>query len=501
MGKNFLKKAKGGGSLEENSKKEKLSGTLFRPTCIVESLAKDELRLRMYPQGRAPPELVRQIQETKQAIEQLSIEESRPLVIVSEPVASPRSTDKASDNWSPSLRRFVERCFSSCNSEAEKSQMQAKLTDAIQRALHSGHLHGKHWDTEPIPRISVSATNEVGATKPQAVNAKLAPDRIPLNSTVPRIPAFGDQAKKKEREEKFQREYANHLAKKGGASATPVSDFSEESCDLSAVTVVGTCQDLEKSYLRLTAPPEPHTVRPLSVLKKTLLFLKDRWRSGCDYAYICDQFKSLRQDLTVQHIKSGFTIAAYEIHARIALEKGDLGEYNQCQTQLKSLYFEIGDCPEGHPNEFIAYRILYLLHTRDRASLGLLLKGLTPSQMEDSAISHSLALRKSLITANYRQFFRLCQSAPNMGFCLIENFLDRERIACAHSLCLSFRPSLPVDFLRELLAFDSDSDVVNFFVENGAAISNNSTLLTKESVLVLNEARSRFRKIDIRGQM
>ena len=67
------------------------------------------------------------------------------------------------------------------------------------------------------------------------------------------------------------------------------------------------------------------------------------------------------------------------MHARIALEavsllryaeshklttQKDLGEYNQCQTMLRQLY-ELGI--PGHPEEFMSYRIMYLLHTRNRS--------------------------------------------------------------------------------------------------------------------------------------
>lgn len=128
-------------------------------------------------------------------------------------------------------------------------------------------------------------------------------------------------------------------------------------------TVVGLSTRLEKSYLRLTSAPDPKTVRPLPILQQTLELLKKKWRTEAHYAYVCDQFKSMRQDLTVQRIKNDFTVNVYEIHARIALEKGDLGEYNQCQSQLRTLYaYGLPGCQ----SEFLAYRILYLLHTRNR---------------------------------------------------------------------------------------------------------------------------------------
>jgi hypothetical protein len=45
--------------------------------------------------------------------------------------------------------------------------------------------------------------------------------------------------------------------------------------------------------------PSPADIRPLHILKETLQLLKRKWKDNHNYAYALDQFKSMRQDLTV----------------------------------------------------------------------------------------------------------------------------------------------------------------------------------------------------------
>ena len=224
--------------------------------------------------------------------------------------------------------------------------------------------------------------------------------------------------------EKRRQRFGNQL-RSPPRDETPVPDVNDG-------PIVGTCEVITKHYFRLTAPPKPENVRPQRILEQTLDFLKKEWRKNGDYGFICDQFKSLRQDLTVQHIKNEFTVKAYEIHARIALEKGDLGEYNQCQTQLRALYSQnLG----GHPAEFLAYRVLYYLYTCNRTDMNNVLAELTSTDKEQPAIKHALAVRSALALGNYHKFFRLYEDTPNMGTYLVDHFIGRERLAALANFC------------------------------------------------------------------
>nr|XP_018261936.1 nuclear protein [Kwoniella dejecticola CBS 10117]OBR84094.1 nuclear protein [Kwoniella dejecticola CBS 10117] len=251
-----------------------------------------------------------------------------------------------------------------------------------------------------------------------------------------------------------------------GYSGDEVMEVDPNVIDWDKHTIRGTSTKLEKSYLRLTSEPNPADVRPLHILQQTLQLLKRKWKDNHNYAYALDQFKSMRQDLTVQRIKNDFTVEVYEIHARIALEAKDLGEYNQCQTMLRQLY-ELGI--KGHPQEFLSYRIMYLLHTRNRSDMATLLAQLTSTEKSDPGVKHALDVHAALATSNYVRFFRLFTTAPNMSGYIMDHFVERERIAALAIMSKGFM-TLTLTYITTTLAFDSEEESDAFLQDHNAAV-------------------------------
>uniref|UniRef100_A0A8R7TJZ5 PCI domain-containing protein n=1 Tax=Triticum urartu TaxID=4572 RepID=A0A8R7TJZ5_TRIUA len=221
-----------------------------------------------------------------------------------------------------------------------------------------------------------------------------------------------------------------------------------EDIDWDALTIKGTCQEIEKRYLRLTSAPDPATVRPEDVLEKALHMVET---SEKNYLYKCDQLKSIRQDLTVQRIQNELTVKVYETHARLALQAGDLSEYNQCQSQLTRLY---GEGIAGCHLEFSAYNLLcVMLHSNNKRDLLSSMASLSKEARLDETVKHALAVHSAVSSGNYVMFFKLYKKAPGLNSCLMDLYVERMRFEAIKCMSKSYRPTVPVRYVTRVLGF------------------------------------------------
>ncbi|MFH4976576.1 hypothetical protein AB6A40_003285 [Gnathostoma spinigerum] len=218
--------------------------------------------------------------------------------------------------------------------------------------------------------------------------------------------------------------------------------------------VIGTCSEVEKSYFRLTSAPDPSTVRPLKVLERALKLVQSKYSVSKDYCYANDQLRSIRQDLMIQCIRTAFTVRVYETHARIALEKCDREEFNQCQSQLKLLYKEVIDCPNQY--EFMAYRLLYYIAVANTIDQTTLLSELTAAARENECIKFALSVREAWALGNYVRLFRLYRRAPRMASYVMDLFIERERKCAVCAFIKAYRPSISVSVLAELIGLSEE---------------------------------------------
>eukprot|EP01083_Nonionella_stella_P271232 919036_1 len=442
------------------------------------------------------------------------------------------SVSKAPSNsmdgsWPQALVNYVERCFKECKKGALKTRTQVALRAKIQSITAVAGMSGLHeidWDTEPLLGASAAPSPSKKRTFGNAMNGSFAvptfkkKKRKKTKKKKKKVQPKRKQQKEEEDEDMswtMTSDYANRRKNRlsrfstfhdnmsdsddddeiaerltscrkprksralfgvGGRNSPstrltrPFSQVPDDCFNFESLKIVGTAQNLEKAYLRLTSAPNPKSVRPQPVLYRALESLLSKWRTQRDYGKALEQFKSIRQDLQVQHIKNAFTLKVYETNARICLEMGDLSEFNQCQTQLRELYDDNLDFRTNF-DEFSCYRLLYYVVTRNMQSFLKMTWDLDRSAFAPGTqLSLANDIRTAMRTKDYRKFFRLFRSlASDHARHILRHSISDVRFFALERICGSYQ-TYPLSDLKDILNFSSHTECKDYVLKSGIVL-------------------------------
>ncbi|CEP03516.1 hypothetical protein PBRA_009401 [Plasmodiophora brassicae] len=424
----------------------------------------------------------------------------KPVVQLPQPPPPPPKAPQG-DTYPPSLLCYVERSFARCSNPTEKETMQKLLKLKIQQANLAGVLWTQDWDSMAVPSIepepssakrkaeSKLSKKQLKKLRKQQAAVAAAANSANTASLVQSHPTNALNLNEFQRRsltsdpavQARSARFGGIKAQASSSSSRPLTLFvgkgfdagdDDIELDWEALRICGTCTQLEKKYLRLTSAPDPSTVRPRPILKKALAHILAKWESERHYLFFWEQMKSLRQDLTIQHIQDEFTVEVYETNARICLEVDDLSEYNQCQTQLGELYANPTlQVAVKHHDEFLGYRLCYLMLTNDPMSIGLLLMSTTVAE-------------RTLRSNDYCRFFRLSSIAPYLSGNIIRHLYPSVRFQALQRVVATYRPTVPVAAIADFLGLSDDHDACRTFLERSGASLQGDSVNTKMSNIV-----------------
>eukprot|EP00371_Babesia_bovis_P000463 XP_001609110.1 SAC3/GANP family domain containing protein [Babesia bovis T2Bo] len=346
-----------------------------------------------------------------------------------EPVSHPKRTVDASAPTMDDINKWIQKLYAQHSMGACSRAFRTKISEFVESIVQkyrngtlkfkdmvipnaddimSGHINTKQ--NSDTSETELKQTNDKHRTHDssmkttkQKINSQwkrgdneLYGVDCPRIQRVRPVETNSGDGKKQQRSERF----------KSFANTQSVYNFSPKK----GVAIVGVCEALEKPYLRLTAEPNPATVRPEHVLKRAFRHVFDEFMKTGNYKYIEEQFRSIRQDIQVQHIRSPFVAKLYATNARVALIYGDLDQFNQCQTQLRQLNCQLNDMPH-YRLEFECYFMMYLAMQNMQMGMLRYLRILTSEFKNTSYFIYANKIREVLAEGNFVEYFKMADTS------------------------------------------------------------------------------------------
>ncbi len=261
--------------------------------------------------------------------------------------AAASSAATSVEEWPPSFKDFVSKCFATCTTADNKALLTLHLRTLTQQSKSNKTLHSTDWSLQPVMNAveleaaeraknaaSVKVPPPAATAEPKSwlqaakkgVSLKWGPEMGAAAPAIPPPPPSSDIAarlqfkpSKKDREgseldapltkvSKKQQKADAAKGKKyvgagdelGGKAHKRAYDATNALLDDIAAgfiteVVKGTCEQLEKPYMRQQMQPLCSEVRPERVLIRSIALMKDRHAKGAQYDYISEQMKSIRQ--------------------------------------------------------------------------------------------------------------------------------------------------------------------------------------------------------------
>lgn len=110
------------------------------------------------------------------------------------------------------------------------------------------------------------------------------------------------------------------------------------------------------------------------------------------------------------------------------------------------------------------------LSSRPAGVLTMVVGGVYVCVCSDAAVTHALQVRAAVSSNNYAQFFTLYRNTPNMGTYILDMMVDSMRLRAIQRMCKAFNPSIAVQTVMELLAFEDSEEGEEFLRRIGCVI-------------------------------